>query len=133
MDEILSSFSDEAIKEIESVLHGTQPNTYKARTVKLDKNDIQWEPFEKYTAMKKHYVYDDQFPNNSNNSEQINSLWQEIKRMQNEIKDCKNCLLEQSVVIKDLKEKFNEIGKDRFEEINDRIDDLESKIDLLDE
>jgi hypothetical protein len=68
--------------------------------------------------------------------EQLNSFWQEIKKMQQMISEYRTIMVEQNIRITKLTEQMenmNNVDNDKIVELNDRVDDLESRIDLLDE
>jgi len=67
---------------------------------------------------------------------EINSLWEEIKRMKQLIGEYRSIMVEQNIRIGKLVdqiENINKVDDDKIIELNDRIEDLESRIDLLDE
>jgi len=67
---------------------------------------------------------------------EINSLWEEIKRMKQLIGEYRSIMVEQNIRIGKLVdqiENINKVDDDKIVELNDRIEDLESRIDLLDE
>ena len=81
-------------------------------------------------------MYTDKYtPKDADNNFQIDSLRLEMKRMESHIKSLNDALNHQNEKIQFITTflKQKEKDNDKFVEINDRIDDLESRIDLLDE
>ena len=131
MDENPDPLTDDLLEGIELVLEDTPLNNYKAKDVKLDINDIKWE--KKYKPMNQYGGYDDHGKYAPNYTEQINSLWQENKNLQNQLGYILTVIETQTKVIKEMQEKLESLNSGKFDEINDRLDDIESRIDLIDE
>jgi cell division protein FtsB len=74
-------------------------------------------------------------PKDADNNFQNDSLRLEIKRLESHIKSLNDALNHQNEKIQSITTflKQKEKDNDKFVEINDRIDDLESRINLLDE
>ena len=67
---------------------------------------------------------------------EINSLWEELKKMKQLIGEYRSIMVEQNIRIGKLVdqiENINKVDDDKIVELNDRIEDLESRIDLLGE
>jgi len=72
----------------------------------------------------------------SDGVKEINSLWEELKKMKQLIGEYRSIMVEQNIRIGKLVdqiENINKVDDDKIVELNDRIEDLESRIDLLDE
>lgn len=116
-------------------------NTYTAPTVDLHVDSFTGEFASKnhkkynYKTMSKDYnptkYYD--YPKDNGVAEKINSLWQEIKNLQAQVAIASTMLKQQDITIKELREQLHNVDSDKLQEMNDRIDDLESRIDLIDE
>jgi len=116
--------------EIESVIKEEIKKTvYKTKPVKLDMSDINWE----HKTMNKsyNYTYDESMSHKL--TEQINGLWQKIKTMESNLKYYADALELQNKIIKALEEKIKAQQNDNILEINDRLDDIESRLNLIDE
>lgn len=144
-DAMIKKFSNKKfVKNVESVLKKME-NKKIDSTDKIDlTNDIQFDieeierlalekPYVKYKKMQKSYnptMYDTL---DHKYIDQINALWQELKKMEAQVALASTMLKQQDIAIKELTEKLNTKDSDQIQEINDRIDDLESRIDLIDE
>ena len=103
--------------------------TYKTKPVKLDMSDINWE----HKTMNKSYNYTYEESMSHKVTEQINGLWQKIKTMESNLKYYSDALELQNKIIRNLEEQIEAQQNDNIVEINDRLDDIESKLNLIDE
>lgn len=99
-----------------------------------------YKTMEKRDMSKKEYftnIYGDSYTKNADSdhkfAEQINGLWQEIKRMQSYIDSLHIVTKAQESTIQAMIAQINKTDKDQLVEINDRLDDIESRLDLIDE
>jgi hypothetical protein len=116
--------------EIESVIkEEIKKAAYKTKPVKLDMSDINWE----HKTMNKsyNYTYDESMSHKL--TEQINGLWQKIKTMESNLKYYADALELQNKIIKSLEQQIKAQQNDNILEINDRLDDIESRLNLIDE
>jgi glycogen debranching enzyme len=116
--------------EIESVIkEEINKSAYKTKPVKLDMSDINWE----HKTMNKsyNYTYDESMSHKL--TEQINGLWQKIKTMESNLKYYADALELQNKIIKSLEQQIKAQQNDNILEINDRLDDIESRLNLIDE
>ncbi len=116
--------------EIESVIkEEIKKAAYKTKPVKLDMSDINWE----HKTMNKsyNYTYDESMSHKV--TEQINGLWQKIKTMESNLKYYSDTLELQNKIIRNLEEQIKAQQNDNIVEINDRLDDIESRLNLIDE
>lgn len=104
-------------------------------------------PYEKYTNMynskgKTYFdpsAYADLRENHDNNTvafklvDQINELWQSVKKLNDKMELALRIIKDQDNMIREMSTEFNNKNSEKFIEINDRIEDLESRIDLIDE
>ena len=102
---------------------------YKTKPVKLDMSDINWE----HKTMNKsyNYTYDESMSHKL--TEQINGLWQKIKTMESNLKYYADALELQNKIIRSLEQQIKAQQNDNILEINDRLDDIESRLNLIDE
>lgn len=122
---------DATIRDLTTKENSALKKAYKTKDIKMDSKDFNWE--KKYKAMDHFSNYDDNGKYSPNYTEQINSLWQENKNLQNQMAYLITVIEGQTKIIKELQEKFQFISSEKFDEINDRLDDMESRIDLIDE
>lgn len=125
-------------KTLETILDNLKKDTNLHKSVKLDMNDFEFKDTKYKKMQKKHTNYYSALPDPEklvmSQSEQINSLWQEIKNLQANIDHLIKLISIQGEELGLLKEKINSNkNNDKFEEIDDRLADMESRIDLLDE
>jgi glycogen debranching enzyme len=116
--------------EIESVIkEEINKSAYKTKPVKLDMSDINWE----HKTMNKsyNYTYDESMSHKL--TEQINGLWQKIKTMESNLKYYADALELQNKIIRSLEQQIKAQQNDNILEINDRLDDIESRLNLIDE
>ena len=116
--------------EIESVIkEEINKSAYKTKPVKLDMSEINW----KNKTMNKsyNYTYDESMSHKL--TEQINGLWQKIKTMESNLKYYADALELQNKIIKSLEQQIKAQQNDNILEINDRLDDIESRLNLIDE
>ena len=116
--------------EIESVIkEEIKKAAYKTKPVKLDMSDINWE----HKTMNKsyNYTYDESMSHKL--TEQINGLWQKIKTMESNLKYYADALELQNKIIRSLEQQIKAQQNDNILEINDRLDDIESRLNLIDE
>ncbi len=102
---------------------------YKTKPVKLDMSDINWE----HKTMNKSYNYTFEESMSHKVTEQINGLWQKIKTMESNLKYYSDALELQNKIIRSLEEQIKAQQNDNIVEINDRLDDIESRLNLIDE
>jgi tellurite resistance-related uncharacterized protein len=102
---------------------------YKTKPVKLDMSEIDW----KNKTMNKsyNYTYDESMSHKL--TEQINGLWQKIKTMESNLKYYADALELQNKIIRSLEQQIKAQQNDNILEINDRLDDIESRLNLIDE
>jgi glycogen debranching enzyme len=116
--------------EIESVIkEEINKSAYKTKPVKLDMSEINW----KNKTMNKsyNYTYDESMSHKL--TEQINGLWQKIKTMESNLKYYADALELQNKIIRSLEQQIKAQQNDNILEINDRLDDIESRLNLIDE
>lgn len=116
--------------EIESVIkEEIKKAAYKTKPVKLDMSEIDW----KNKTMNKsyNYTYDESMSHKL--TEQINGLWQKIKTMESNLKYYADALELQNKIIRSLEQQIKAQQNDNILEINDRLDDIESRLNLIDE
>lgn len=115
--------------EIEDVIREEiNKASYKTKPIKLDMSEIDWN---KHKIMNKSYSYEESMSHKF--SEQINGLWQKIKSMESNLKYYADALELQNKIIKSLEEQIRAQQNDNILEINDRLDDIESRLNLIDE
>jgi len=102
---------------------------YKTKPVKLDMSEIDW----KNKTMNKSYNYTYEDSMGHKVTEQINGLWQKIKTMESNLKYYADALELQNKIIRSLEEQIKAQQNDNILEINDRLDDIESRLNLIDE
>jgi tellurite resistance-related uncharacterized protein len=92
-------------------------------------SDINWE----HKTMNKsyNYTYDESMSHKL--TEQINGLWQKIKTMESNLKYYADALELQNKIIRSLEQQIKAQQNDNILEINDRLDDIESRLNLIDE
>ena len=132
---------EDLINALDDAMETIKQNTYTAPTVDLHVDSFTGEFASKsykkynYKTMSKDYnptkYYD--YPKDNGVAEKINSLWQEIKNLQAQVAIASTMLKQQDITIKELREQLHNVDSDKLQEMNDRIDDLESRIDLIDE
>lgn len=132
---------EDLINALDDAMETIKQSTYTAPTVDLDIHSFTGEFASKsykkynYKTMSKDYnptkYYD--YPKDNGVAEKINSLWQEIKNLQAQVAIASTMLKQQDITIKELREQLHNVDSDKLQEMNDRIDDLESRIDLIDE
>ena len=132
---------EDMTKALDDAMEVIKKNTYTAPTVDLDIDSFTGEFASKsykkynYKTMSKDYnptkYYD--YPKDNGVAEKINSLWQEIKNLQAQVAIASTMLKQQDITIKELREQLHNVDSDKLQEMNDRIDDLESRVDLIDE
>ena len=116
--------------EIEDVIREEiKKATYKTKPVKLDMSEIDWD---KHKIMNKNYGYHDEIMAHKH-TEQINGLWQTIKSLEKQIEVLSVIATDQNKTIKILQEKISAQQNDNMIEITDRLDDIESRLNLIDE
>lgn len=127
---------------LDGAMEAIKKNTYTAPAVELTADSFTGEfatkAYKKYNykTMSKDYngtKYYDDYPKDNGVAEKINSLWQEIKNLQAQIAIASTMLKQQDVTIKELREQLHNVDSDKLQEMNDRMDDLEARIDLIDE
>ena len=116
--------------EIEAIKDATSNcKPYTTKPVKLDMSEIDW----KKKTMNKSYSYEHDDIMNYKVTEQINGIWQKIKSMEETLKYYASVMDLQNKIIKVLEEKIKAQQNDNILEINDRLDDIESRLNLIDE
>jgi hypothetical protein len=80
---------DATIRDLTTKENGALKKAYKTKDIKLDSKDFNWK--KKYNPMDHFGNYDDHGKYAPNYTEQINSLWQETKNLQNTVGLCSNC------------------------------------------
>jgi chaperonin cofactor prefoldin len=116
--------------EIDSVIkEEIKKATFKTKSVKLDMSEIKWD---EYKTMNKNYGYHDEIITHKH-TEQINGLWQTIKSLEKQIEVLSTIAKDQNKLIKKLEEQIGSQQADNIIEINDRLDDIESRLNLIDE
>ena len=126
---------------LDDAMETIKQNTYTAPTVDLDIDSFTGEfaskSYKKYNYKTMHKDYNDTkyygLPHDNGVAEKINSLWQEIKNLQAQVAIASTMLKQQDVTIKELREQLHNVDSDKLQEMNDRMDDLEARIDLIDE
>jgi len=126
---------------LDNAMEVIKKNTYTAPTVDLDIDSFTGEfaskSYKKYNYKTMHKDYNDTkyygLPHDNGVAEKINSLWQEIKNLQAQVAIASTMLKQQDVTIKELREQLHNVDSDKLQEMNDRMDDLEARIDLIDE
>jgi hypothetical protein len=116
-----------AIEQIKEATSTCKP--YTTKPVKLDMSEIDWE----HKTMNKSYNYTYEESMSHKVTEQINGLWQKIKTMESNLKYYSDALELQNKIIRNLEEQIKAQQNDNIVEINDRLDDIESKLNLIDE
>ncbi len=123
-----------AIEQIIEATSTCKPYTtnckpYTTKPVKLDMSEINW----KKKTMNKSYSYEHDDIMNHKLTEQINGLWQKIKTMESNLKYYADALELQNKIIRSLEQQIKAQQNDNILEINDRLDDIESRLNLIDE
>jgi len=138
-DDIIKN--EDLINALDDAMETIKQNTYTAPKVDLHVDSFTGEfaskTYKKYNYKTMHKDYNDtkyyDYPKDNGVAEKINSLWQEIKNLQAQVAIASTMLKQQDITIKELREQLHNVDSDKLQEINDRIDDLESRIDLIDE
>ena len=125
-DDLLAGINLE-IEAIKDVTSSCKP--YTTKPVKLDMSEIDW----KKKTMNKSYNYSHEDSMGHKFTEQINGLWQKIKTMESNLKYYADALELQNKIIRSLEEQIKAQQNDNIIEINDRLDDIESRLNLIDE
>lgn len=125
-DDLLAGINLE-IEAIKDVTSNCKP--YTTKPVKLDMSEINW----KNKTMNKSYNYTYEESIGHKVAEQINGLWQKIKTMESNLKYYSDALELQNKIIRNLEEQIKAQQNDNIVEINDRLDDIESRLNLIDE
>lgn len=124
---------DDLIGELDKILEDLRKDPYGA----IDSTNAKKVRYKFKQMEPTYYKNYDYSPKKQNVSEQINALWQEVKKLQNTVADQRTTIVNLNVKITELNNKINDLTNpnesDKIVELNDRIDDLESRIDLLDE